>query len=361
MAKRDPDKTARNKRINEITEELKNIIDEVLCLTGYDSVLSINAKIGGKLSDFLDIRHEVIYSADQFISLWFQGIMSYLDKKGINKIKSANYELLKHIQENKIVMQYTLLFLERLYLRKFEELSKRRPKPEEAVIWIGQEHANYGILISPRFKNGEWENDGSEIRKFKKSYWTIGHIIETGLVIPNEEEYIKFNDYKEYLNFFKNVIVRNSGSKYEMEIAERYIQYVENFNEPEKVPLLIPEFRYGGLDKKHKYRLDFTIINPYTLEKYGFELSPWSSHGYLSKTKSMTQKQINEIASGNFDKEMKKHKDFFRKYRVFVFVYTSSDLKNIDSVFQDICNFLKPQKMDVQLKIHTLDAFSKYR
>ncbi len=245
-------------------------------------------------------------------------------------------------------------------MRKYDELTKTKPRPEEAILWIGQKNASYGLLVSPRFKDGNWENDGSEVRRFKKEYFTIGHILETGLVIPFEEDIIEFSSVDEYLKFFKNVLVRNSGSKYELDIAKMYCKYVEKSDNPETVPLLIPEFRYGGIEKKHKYRLDFTIINPYTLDKYGFELSPWSTHGKLTGTKDKSQKQINEEAQENFEKEMKKHKDYYRKYGVYSFIYTDSDLQDLNDVFDDISGYLKTKKMHKQLQIHTLDQFYNY-
>lgn len=360
MAKRDPNKTVRNKRISELTTKLDDILGDVLEITGYDDKLSLNAKIGGKHGEFLDIRHEVIDTPEQFQSIWLNGLMEYCNKLA-DKESSKNYELLKFMQDNKIVMEYVLVFLERTFLRKYEELTKKRPRPDDAVLWIGQENANYGILISPRFKNGNWENDGSEVRKFKPDYFTIGHILETGFVIPYEEDKIEFSSIKEYLTFFRNVIVRNSGSKYELDIAKLYCDYVLNSDEPLKVPLLIPEFRYGGLDKKHKYRLDFTIINPQTLDKYGFELSPWSSHGQLTGLKTKTQKQINDEARENFEKEMKKHKEYYRKHGVYSFIYTDKDLNDMGTLFNEIKGFLEQKKMHKQLKIHTLDQFYAYK
>ncbi len=360
MAKRDPNKTARNKRIEELTNILDEILDEVLAATGYESNLSLNAKIGGKHAKFYDIRHEVVLSPEQFIALWFDGLMRHLDGKKF-KENSNEYDLLIKIQKNKIMEKYVLLFLERTYLRKYDELSKIRPRPEEAEIWIGQENANYGLFVTPRYRYNQWENDGSEVRKFKPTYFTIGHILKTGLVIPNEEDLIDFITVDAYLNFFKNVIVRNSGSDYEKKIAKLYCEYVNQSENPHEVPLLIPEFRYGGIDKKHKYRLDFTVINPYTLDKYGFELSPWSTHGYLSKTKEKTQKQINLEAQQNFEDEMKKHKEYYRKHGVYAFIYTDSDLKDIKSVFEDIKRYLQPKKMNNQLKLHTLEQFYAYK
>lgn len=342
------------------TQQLRELLPEVLKITGYTNELSLNAKLGGKNAFFLDIKNDVILSPDHFVALWMKGMINYLESLGENKRTSNIYELHQFIKNNEIVQKYAIIFLERMYLRNYESLSKERPKVDEATMWIGQENASYGLLITPRFHGDNWENDKSEIRHFKKRYWTIGHILETGLVVPFENEIIRFHDVEQYLVFFKNTLVRASGSQYEKAIASKYCDFVRNFPEPEKVPLLIPEFRYGGIEKKHMYRLDFTLIDPFTLDKYGFELSPWSTHGQLSGTKTKTQKAINEEALANFEKEMKKHKDYFRKYGIFVLIYTDTDLKDIDNVFEDMKKYLKSRQAQHQLKMHVLEEFLNY-
>jgi hypothetical protein len=64
MAKRDPEKTARNKIIDELTEKLRSMEAAVLKKTGIDSVHSLHGKIGGKFAEYIDIKNEVITSAD---------------------------------------------------------------------------------------------------------------------------------------------------------------------------------------------------------------------------------------------------------------------------------------------------------
>ncbi|SFW82752.1 topoisomerase [Chitinophaga sancti] len=357
MAKRDPEKTARNKIINSLSEELKILLPEVLLKTGFDSEFSLHGKIGGKFADYIDIKNEVIYSSDHFISLWLQGYEEDLKARGSNKENSSTYDTYLLLRKYKVFKDYLFLFLERTYLRNFEALSKKRPKVEEAEIWIGQTNANYGLMVTPRFVNGQWENDKSEIRHFKKPFWSIGHVLETGLLIPNKDAKIPFRDIPEYLNFFQNVIVRASGSKYEMELAEHYSNYVINSERPENVPLLIPEFRYEGIEVVHKYRLDFTIIEPSELNKIGFELSPWSTHGHLTKTAGLTQKAINEMARNNFEKEMKKHKDFFKKHGIFALIYTDIDLTDTGKIFSDMKKYLEPKSSGKQLKLHIMEDF----
>lgn len=222
-------------------------------------------------------------------------------------------------------------------------------------------NAVYGLLITPRFKNGNWENDVSEIRRFRQDYFTIGHILETGLVIPYENDKIKFNSVDEYLTFFKNVLVRLSGSPYELKIAELYCEYVRSSANPYKVPLLIPELRYNGLENNHVYRLDFTIINPITLEKHGFEFSPWSTHGYLGGIKGKTQKEVNEEAKANFEHEMKKHKDYYRNLNIFTLIYTDTDLQGINNIFADIKEYLAPKRENKQLLESVIERIKNYR
>ncbi len=357
MASRDPEVTARNKVIKQLSEEIQELLPEVLAKTKFDSIHSLNGKIGGKFDQFIDIKNEVITSPDHFISLWLQGYKDDLIKRGDYAEHSNLYETYKLLQKHSVFKDYLFLFLKRVYLRNYDALSKKRPTLEDAEIYIGQNNANFGILVTPRFLEGYWENDKSEIRHFKKQYWSIGHILETGFVIPGKNDRMTFRDVPEYINFFVNVIVRNSGSKYEMEIAELYREYVLNHSRPENIPLLIPEFRYEGIDVIHKYRLDFTIIEPNDLNKIAFELSPWSTHGELTGVKALTQKEINDKASLNFGKEMKKHKDYFKRYGIFTLIYTDEDLKDTKAIFEDMKKYLEPKTSSKQLKIHILDEF----
>lgn len=354
MAKRDPDKTARNRIIVNIKNELRDILPKVLKVTGAKNEQSLNATIGSKNDEFFDLKNEVIRSHDEFINKWLQGL-----KAQINKQKSPAHQwIYDSAKQHKAFKRYLLLFLKRSYLKHFDELSKKRPKPEDSEIWIGQTNANYGLLVTPRFKNGKWENDKSEIRTFKHGYWTIGHVMETGLVVPGKGKRFAFGDIDQFLLFLTDTLVRNSGSKYEYELAEEYSKYVQASSRPLDVPLMIPEFRYLGLEKKHAYRLDFLIINPFTLDKVGFELSPWSSHGYLHKTKKLTQKAINKMAQDNFEKEMRKHRDYFRKHNVFTLIYTDKMLGNCKRLFKsEIVQHLEPEKPTTKLSFQVMEEF----
>ena len=355
MAKKDPNKTARNRIVEALKTKLRERLPEVLGETGIESEQSLNALIGSRNDDFFDLKHDVINSQEQFVSLWLRG----LKESALTDSVASDLWLWKRIKKYKVLQEYTILFLKRSFLKHFDELSKNRPPVEEAEIWIGQENANYGLLVTPRFRNGQWENDKSEIRAFPKAYWTIGHVMQTGLVIPGKDKIFKFGDIEQYLLFFQDTLVRNSGSKYEYELAGHYCDYVRSNPNPELVPLLIPEFRYAGLEVKHIYRLDFMVINPYTLDKIGFELSPWSTHGYLKKIGNLTQKKINELAADNFAKEMRKHRAYFKEHGVFCLIFTDDVLKDTKALFEDeILPYLEPEKPQVQLSFEIIEEFS---
>lgn len=356
MAKRDSEKTRRNKEIINLTNRIKDLQPVVLELTGYFNEQSLNGTYGGKYAIYIDIKNEVIDTPEQFIILYYSGFLKVLEELGeLARPGNAYVDAFLYFREYKEVREWLNLFLKRTYLRNYEALSKVKPTVEQAVMWIGQENASYGLLVTPRFKEGQWENDESEIRHFKPQYWTINHILKTGLVIPFEDDKIVFNDIDGYLSFFRNILVRNSGSPHEKEIAKRYCDFIRNSDEPGNAPLLIPELRYGGISKKHEYRLDFTIINPFNMGKVGFELSPWSTHGALIGTKGKTQKVINEEAKANFEKENRKLKSYFRKFGVTILVYTDSDLENYDSIFEEIVKYLSPNQSSKQLEFQVIE------
>lgn len=116
------------------------MLSQVLKETGIKNEASLNAKIGHKTDDFIDLKHEVINADTQYISLWLAGLKRRLSK-GV--YKTSFDELSDLIKSSSAMRKYVLKFLRRSYLKHYEELSKTRPTMEEAEIWIGQNHADY--------------------------------------------------------------------------------------------------------------------------------------------------------------------------------------------------------------------------
>jgi len=360
MAKRDPAKTALNKQIADLSAKLKPLEKYAVAALGKKDVLGLHAKIGSKNAEFIDVQHEVILSPEAYVSLWIRGLMKEVDRRRPCDASDPYAEIVRTMKTNKRFKEYVTLFLKRTYLRNHESLSKVRPHVQESEMWIGQKNADYGLLITPRFVGGEWENDKSEIRHFTPLYWSIGHILETGFVVPGSKNKIEFSTIKGYLSFFRNTLVRNSGSRHELAIADRYVDYVMNSASPKTAPLLIPELRYNGRAAKHEYRLDFTLIDPYSMKKVGFELSPWSTHGKLTNTKQKSPGRINAEAKANFEREMKKQKDYFRRHRIYALIYTDSDLADPDKLFGEIKKFLVPHQIARQLEVLAFDELDRF-
>lgn len=212
-------------------------------------------------------------------------------------------------------------------------------------MWIGDNRLTYGLLVTPVFRDQQWENDKSEIRAVKFNYWTIGHVMHTGLVLPGKNKKYEFNSVSDYLSFFEKAFVQLTNSPYEQSLAECYCNYVSSSQDKNSIPLMIPQFRYGGLSFKHEYRLDFTIINPYTLAKVGIEISPWVTHGELVGIKKLQPREINAIAQKNFEIHAEKVRSYFKKFNITVISYTDAQLQNSEELFNsEVVPLLNPRK-----------------
>ena len=170
------------------------------------------------------------------------GFKQHLSTTGYETAYDALFDQIKNSPAFKA---YLDIFLRRSYLKHYEELYRKRPTVDEAEVWIGQNHADWGLLVSPRFAKSRWENGKSEIRHFKPVYWSIGHVLETGLVVPDKDERMSFATVKEYLTFFEQVLVRQTASPYQKAIASKYSKLFRAAEDPLRVP-----FSYRSTDTK---------------------------------------------------------------------------------------------------------------
>jgi hypothetical protein len=363
MARRDPNKTARNHMIRAIKDQRRALQTSVFVELEdvengkYCNEASLNAFIGSKSDEYIKLRDDVIKSPVEFKSKWLAGL-----KKVVAASKATGFDQ-RHLRMHELIsgeypnfQKYVSLFLEGSFLKHYEEHYKIKPKIDETEYWFGNNADEFGLLVTPRFANGRWENDKSEIRHFKHPYWTLSHLMETGLCYMDERKTRSFSMLIDYLQFFRD-LVRRTNSKYQLAVADEYIKYVNNHQEPLSVPVLIPELRYDPLKKKHQHRLDFLVVNPWSLEKYGFEFSPWSTHGQLKGAKR-SMSEYNKEAKENFEAEMRKHKRYWRKFGVSYIIYTDEDLADIDEVWNEIKRHLEICKEPEQLELDLLSKFS---
>jgi hypothetical protein len=192
------------------------------------------------------------------------------------------------------------------------------------------------LVIAPALRNDEWTNDKSQMRRERYVYWTIGHVLEAGLIDPTSKTPMRFGSLEQFLVFYRSVLKRVSVSPYEQAVFDRYLEYLEASHAPLSEPLLIPEFRYAGKDAKHEYRLDFTVLNGHTLDFTGFEISPASTHIRVKEAAKKTQTKLNSELSEAWDYEVRKRNEYFQRFGVTVITFADSHLKNIDACFKEI-------------------------
>lgn len=346
MSKRDPLKTQNNKEIEKITEKLRALEPKVFEETGIQDNKSLNGIFGGKHADYIDIKYKHITSPDHYVSLYMRGFKLKAREGGKHR------ENLVLLRESTSLQEWLHLFLKRTYLRNIDSLARVRPTLQEASMFLGQNQLTYGLFVTPR-KNpntGEWENDKSEIRRLPYRYWSVGHILNAGIVDFQLDKLVPFNGVDSLLNYVAASLVSPEKSIYAHKLFKKYMTFIEDYGDPQNIPFLIPELRYAGLEKQHEYRLDFTIIFPNEddteLRKIGIELSPWSTHGEMTGLTGKSQKEINQLAKKNFEKEMRKRGDYFLRYNIHILTYTDEKLQKIDEVWEEIKRFLIPAELN---------------
>jgi hypothetical protein len=344
-----------------LTSHLHNILpvvkSNVQSITKEDfSLLSFHAQMGSRNNLYIDGVRTKFMDSEDFIAQWLCGLVKNVGRQinegtfGKGQYKGADYYLIQYLK-NLSIREYIFTFLARNFYRNFKERVRNKPDENLWSLWFGNGNLVWGLVIEPVLRNGCWTNDKSEMRRASYNYWTIGHIISTGFIDPTSDSPIKFTNPKDFLAFYKSVIVRTSNSQYEKEIADKYIEYLKNSDSLNQEPFLIPEFRYAGREVKHVYRLDYTILNPYTMKMTGFEISPASTHISLERIKDKTQKSLNIELSQQWSKEMNKRNSYFSKYGISTVTFTDTDLDDVKQCFQTIEIFLR-ERTDTPNTLH---------
>ena len=256
-----------------ISNELKSLLSDVLleyteCGGRKFTIHSLHGVLGFYKPQYINLVEAKFLSPRELIHSWLQGFKEKLEED-FYESRAVLQKMLKLEKSRK----YIFLYLERDYYRHLRERRRSKPDTNFYSIWFWDNKINWGLLIQPRKKNGGWENKIPQIDKVRFNYWTIGHVLTVGLVDPENNKLQKYVSLESLLNdFIKGVLKRLSKSQYEKKIYDLYVDYIQKSSNPLDEPFLIPEFRYAGLQKEHKYRIDFTILNIHTNEKIGFEI-----------------------------------------------------------------------------------------
>lgn len=326
---------------SEITAELnkrqQTVLVEYSKIKGLESsILSLHGTIGLNKADNLDMVHGMWLTHEEYISSWLSGLKDI--------IASGRTSMMQKIFKIQAIREYILLFLERDFYRHYKIRVKQKPQENLWSLWFGDSSLTWGLLIAPRLIDGVWENKPAMIRKVEFGYWTIGHLLQTGFVDPENGRVYNFRDLDDFLNFYESILKRISNSIYEKQIFDLYSNYIRESLNPLAEPLLIPEFRYDGLNHNHKYRLDFTILNFHTGERIGFELSPQSSHMSVSGIKTKTQVEMNKDLAKKWNHEMVKRNEYFQQYGITTITFTDEQLKDMDHCFETMKYYLMKRK-----------------
>lgn len=343
--------------IGELDNELSLLREETLkrassILNRDINIQSLHGIIGGKNNTYVDSVHSQFIDFNDFFSQWLKGLNDTFEKDKFTYLRYNNefdwhaksiFRNVRLLQDEKIY-QYTCKFLERNFYKNLN--ARIRSKPDENLweIWFGFK-LTYGLLIAPERIDSGWRIDKSEIRRANYNYWTIGHILNTGIIDPYLNKPIYFKGLEDFCLFYLSVLKRLSNSNYEKEICDHYISYINESEDPFNEPLLIPEFRYAGLEKEHKFRLDFTVLNSHTNEFIGFEISPASTHMQVTNLKSK-QVEVNIELKEKWAKEMIKRNSYFDSFGITTKTFTDNELKDLDNCFSQIKKILEKRPDD---------------
>ena len=309
------------------------------------SLHSLHGIIGGKNNEYTDAVRLEFRNPRDFIARWLRGLHQRAEAGLRNGNERAAVRIAR-LMKNQTVQEYTFKFLTRNFYRNVVERTRHKPEENLWSLWFGDNSMSWGLLIAPAFRQGEWTNDKSEMRRATYDYWTVGHVLATGIIDPDSNDLVEFDSLRSFTQFYQSVLRRRSASKYEKEIFRRYVEYLQDSDEVESEPFLIPELRYAGREAEHLHRLDFTILNPHTMSFVGIEISPASSHNAVTKIQTRTQKDVNQELSTNWEREMAKRNHYFRDFGISTITFTDADLVDLDKCFAQIKSYLSKRPDD---------------
>jgi hypothetical protein len=330
----------------ELSEQLENMRPDALerfaVINGPSTVHQMHAHIGRNNNTFVDSVRMQFHSPDDFIARWLNGLTQLVHERHDAIARRRRFgdrkrtvEIIPEMLQEPVLREYIYLFLQRNFYRNFD--ARVRAKPDNSLwqVWFGPGNLLWGLLISPALRFGEWTNDKSQMRRETYAYWTVEHVLETGLIAPETESPVTFANVDAFLIFYETVLARVSNSEYEKAISKWYMDYVRSHKCPAEIPLLIPELRFAGKETKHLYRLDFSVLNAHTMRMTGFEISPASSHMSIAGIKSKSQKELNEELSKKWGKESGKRNAYFRDYGITTVTFTDVELTDLDACLGD--------------------------
>jgi hypothetical protein len=278
---------------------------------------SLDGKIGDKDVAFANIKKLSFNTAEQFRNQWLLGLYD------------SDNEELKFLFQDKYIRNYILLLLEKRFLKNQKMYRKIKLKEYEREIYLGENNCVFGVFIAPINTNNIWKSYYLKGLKVPYTYLTVGQIIDEGILKGTinadslyDADLLRVSSRKDIINIY-NTFSENASS-YERKFIEEYINMLQYEEKWKEIPLLLPEVRYDGIDFKHKYRIDFMIINMISGKRIGIELSPYITHTQDKET---------------WRKEMAKRNEYLKKYNISIITFTDKQLEDIGQCFKYIKDY----------------------
>ncbi len=196
------------------------------------SLQSLHGIIGSKNNVYTDAVRLEFRNPKDFIARWLQGLRHRAEAAARFGNENAATRIAR-LLKNHTVRQYTLTFLTRNFYRNIVERTRLKPKENLWGLWFGDNTMSWGLLIAPDYRDGEWTNDKSEMRRADYDYWTVGHVLSTGIIDPDSNELVEFDSLRSLTQFYRSVLRRRSASDYEKGLAQRYIEYLRRSDDVE--------------------------------------------------------------------------------------------------------------------------------
>lgn len=333
---------------NEIRARQDHIIEKLRIRLNYDyySFQRFNGLFGGKNNTYVDSVMTQFTDFNDFYGQWLKGVINQYEQR-LKYGSQDNHNAI--LMKDSELEEFVRLFLERNFYRNLRARTRLKPDEQLWSVWFGY-NVVFGLLIAPKYTDEKWVIDKSEIRRANYEYWTIGHVFHEGLIDNSRSKPFIIKSLDQFESIYLSIFKQLSNSKYEKQICERYIEYLKSSNNVLSEPFLIPEVRYAGLEKQHKYRLDYTILNQHTQQYIGFEISPSSSHmsvkGYKDK-----QLEVNAELSEKWHKEMEKRNEYFALFEITTITFTEKMLEKFDDcwkIIEGVLSARSEEKTSVQ-------------
>ena len=98
-------------------DQLRTILPVVRKQTGIATEASLNAIIGSKTDEFIDLKNEIINSPEEYVVLWMEGFKHHL---ATTKFRTSYDDLFDQIKASSAFKEYLNIFLRRSYLKHYD-------------------------------------------------------------------------------------------------------------------------------------------------------------------------------------------------------------------------------------------------